>query len=146
MHLVAGAIALVCSVSPAANQEGKRLDIRELPSDLKAAMAEYTNRTGVVVSTRAAREILQLRSNGTSTGTLQAMVHKFPVLRIKVQPEPPMDYTIFVNEEKFAPKKPNEILVPRGPTIVRVTRDNARPCNWTGDVQDDQLINCTFDN
>jgi hypothetical protein len=74
---------------------------------------------------------------------LTAILDKWPVIRLVVIPSPPRDYSITINGHSVPATERGEYAVPSGTAIqIYVRRADYPPCNWSGRVQDNQLVTC----
>jgi hypothetical protein len=81
-----------------------------------------------------------------SSNVLVALLERFPILHVVVQPVPPRDYVIVINGERQVATEESKYAVERGRrTNVRVTRVGRPPCIWGPKlVEDDEEIQCPF--
>jgi hypothetical protein len=63
--------------------------------------------------------------------TIRTQMKSYPRIQISVQPTPPIDYTIIINDRREGPEK-SIFVVPMGDVTVIVQRTGKPPCSWTG--------------
>jgi hypothetical protein len=144
MRPILGIAVLVFALSWEATASSQQVRTLELKS-VERAIDEFGVRTGTIVSRAAVNSLSGLTIGASDTSWVGKMLEKMPVLHITVQPEPPLDYVIRVNDDPpISPRKsPNDIVVPSGRIVVRVTRGQAHACVWgPQEVREDQIINC----
>lgn len=77
--------------------------------------------------------------------TIRTQMKSYPRIHISVQPTPPIDYTIIINDRREGPEK-SIFVVPMGDVTVIVQRTGKPPCSWTGKLgaRERHTLECTL--
>lgn len=77
--------------------------------------------------------------------TIRTQMKSYPRIQISVQPTPPIDYTIIINDRPEGPEK-SIFVVPMGDVTVIVQRTGKPPCSWTGRLgaRERHTLECTL--
>jgi hypothetical protein len=75
-----------------------------------------------------------------------SLLEMFPNIRLVVQPVPPRDYIVEINDERYPATESGLYGVAPGTVKVRVLRGTKPPCSWAGTVARgaDQVVSCNL--
>jgi hypothetical protein len=108
---------------------------------------QWSSQNKVYVTSQLRKAAPEVRGFSTNFGTLMSSwIVRFPTIRIVVQPSPPRDYRISINDEDCPPTERSVYKVPIGITKVRVERVAHPPCLWEGNLIDGRVydVRCNF--
>src|SRR5262245_46201604 len=88
----------------------------------------------VYVTSELRKAAPEIRGATNFGALMSSWIVRFPTIRIEVQPSPPRDYSISINDEDCPPTERSMYRVPTGITRVRVERAGHPPCLWDGNL------------
>jgi hypothetical protein len=82
----------------------------------------------------------------TNREKLSVYLQKFSTIKINVDPVPPRDYSVVINDDMCPATEKGEYKVLPGKSTVKVTRLPKPSCDWSGTIQEGgtQLVACKF--
>jgi hypothetical protein len=81
-----------------------------------------------------------------SLSRVGSILERFPNIHLVVQPVPPRDYIVEINDERYPATESGLYGVAPGVVKVRVVRGTKPPCSWAGTVARgaDQVVSCNL--
>jgi hypothetical protein len=113
--------------------------VGQIALDSDAWIDQWASQNQVYVTSQLRNAAPELRGV-MNLGTLMSSgIVGFPMIHIVVQPSPPIDYSITINDENCPPSARHIYKVPIGITKVRVERAGRPPCLWDRNLMDGRV-------